>query len=76
MTHGTFRPGPPANSKPPVVIELTYSPDDAGYYAVVYGQSGQTLHETELCDDEPMAKYEAGVWVQANGYRLLSYTRT
>ena len=72
----TFRPGPPATSTPPAVIELTYSPDDGGHYAVIYGRSGQELHTTELADDEPMAHREAREWVQANGYFLSHVTRT
>ena len=70
----TFRPGPDPKSKPPVKIFVAYSPDDGGFYSEIIGSIGQTLHTTELADDQAMAIADARKWIIVNRYREINFS--
>ena len=44
-------------------IDVTYSPDDSGYYAEVVDPLGYTLHTTEVWPDGATAKIHAREWL-------------
>lgn len=44
-------------------IEVTYSPDDGGHYAEVFGDDGRTVYTTKVYGARAMAYNAAENWV-------------
>jgi hypothetical protein len=51
-------------------VDITYSPDDEGWYAEIYNHSGKTLHITELYPRRSQAQAHVIDWCRANRYRI------
>lgn len=56
-------------------IDLTYSPDDGGWYAEVWDKAtGENLHTSEASESPGTPTVEARDWAVQNGYEISRVT--